>query len=376
VSPTVCLAGNSIHYPAQLWPYLNWALSLRSAGCELVWLETLEQDASSSPAALSAETGALRSRLEPYDLADTLVLASAEGGQLEPLPSGTVPLEAALGADLLLDLAYLPRPFVERFRRSVFVDLDPGETQIWVAAGELDVAGHDLHISIGEGVEAPDRPFPDGGIEWLYVPSPVALDVWKPAADPPADAPYTTISHWWEDAALELDGEWVENSKRAGFEPFLSLPSRCPAKLELALGGLDDDDERRMLEHHGWIVRDAESVVSTPEGYMQYVHASRGELTAVKPPYVLLRSGWLNERTASYLAAGRPAIVQRTLPQRDSALPDDEGLLRFETLDQAAAALSTVESDYERHARSARRLAEEHFDGRRIATRVLERALA
>lgn len=109
---------------------------------------------------------------------------------------------------------------------------------------------------------------------------------------------------------------------------------------------------------------------------MQYVHASRGELTAVKPPYVLLRSGWLNERTASYLAAGRPAIVQRTLPQRDSALPDDEGLLRFETLDQAAAALSTVESDYERHARSARRLAEEHFDGRRIATRVLERALA
>jgi hypothetical protein len=377
VSTTVCLAGNSIHYPAQLWPYLNWALSLRSAGCEVVWLETLEQDASSAPATLTPEIAALRSRLEHYGLADTLVLASADGEPIEPLPAATMPLEAALAADVLLDLAYLPRSFVEQFRRSVFVDLDPGETQIWVAAGELDVSGHDVHISIGEGVEVADRPFPDGGLHWTYVPSPVALDVWTADAahDPGAGAPYTTISHWWEDAALELNGEWVENSKRAGFEPFLALPSLSPAKLELALGGLDDEDERRSLESHGWIVRDAEDVVATPAGYRDYVHASRGELTAVKPPYVLLRSGWLNERTASYLAAGKPAIIQRTLPQRDSRLPDDEGLLRFETLSEAAAALERVESDYEFHARRARALAEEHFDGSRIATRVVELAL-
>jgi hypothetical protein len=371
---TVCVVGNSLHYPEQLWPYLNWALSLRGAGCEVIWLEGLEDEPHAKW--LDPAVAALHERLEPYGLGDALALVSADGAAVDPRPSGTLPYAAALEADLLLDLGYLPPEQARRFRRSVFVDLDPGQAQLWIAAGEIDVSGHDVHISIGEGVEAPDRPFPDGGYRWIYVPTPVALDAWRPGPPPGPDAAYTTISHWWESEDIEIGGEWVENSKRAGFEPFLGVPSLVSAPLELALGGLEDDDERQRLERLGWSVRDAESVVATPRAYMDYVRASRGEFTAAKPPYVQLRSGWLNDRTASYLAAGRPAIVERTIDQRHSRLPDDEGLVRFTSLEDAAAAVEAVEADYERHARSARRLAEERFDGIKIAGQVLELALA
>jgi hypothetical protein len=373
--PRVCLAANSIHYPSQLWPYLNWALSLRSAGCELTWLEMLEFDQADSR--LEGAVVTLRRLLAPYALGSALVLATAEGDEGGG-GVGTLQLEAALGADLLVDLGYLPSAFARRFRRSVFVDLDPGQAQIWAAAGDLDLSGRDVYVSIGDGVLASDRPFPDAGFEWRYVPTPVHLEAWSPKAGPaaPADAPFTTISHWWAaEAAVEIGGEWVEASKADGFEPFLRLPALTDARLELALGGLNDDQEQRRLERLGWTIRDAAAVVPTPQAYCAYIYASRGEFTAAKPPYVRLQTGWLNDRTASYLATGRPAIVQRTLRRSAATLPEGEGLLRFDTLPEAAEAIAAVQGDYARHAEAARTLAEEHFDGRKVAARVLELAL-
>jgi hypothetical protein len=368
----VCLAGNSLYYPEQLWPYLNWALSLQSIGCRLLWLETVEPGLAT--AELDPAVRALTDRLASYGLQDALALVSSKGQPVDSAPAGTLPFDAALDADVLIDLSYLAPETVARFGRSVFVDLDPGEAQIWAAGGDMDISGRDVYISIGEGVTAPGRPFPDAGLDWVYVPTPVALDAWTPTPAA-SDAPYTTISHWWYESSLEIDGEWVENSKQMAFEPFLGLPALTSARLELTLGGLGDEHEQRRLEALGWSVRDAAQVVPTPETYHAYVLGSRGEFTAAKTPYVRLETGWLNDRTASYLAAGKPAVVQRTLAQRHSSLPDDEGLLRFETVEQAAAALSAVESDYDHHARRAREIAEQHFDGRRIATRVLELAL-
>ncbi|HEV3127444.1 MAG TPA: hypothetical protein VGY32_00595 [Solirubrobacteraceae bacterium] len=368
----VCLAGNSLYYPEQLWPYLNWALSLQAAGCRVVWLETVEPGVEETELGLAVR--ALTERLRRYALQDALALVSATGQPVELAPAGALPFEAAVEADVLIDLSYLSSETVACFRRSVFVDLDPGEAQIWAANGDMDISGRDLYISIGEGVGSPDRPFPDAGVSWLYVPTPVALDAWAPTPSAPG-APYTTISHWWYESSLEIDGEWVENSKQMAFEPFLGLPALTSARLELALGGLGDEGEQRRLEDLGWSIRDAAQVAATPETYRDYVLGSRGEFSAAKAPYVRLETGWLNDRTASYLAAGKPAVVQRTLAQRHSSLPDEEGLLRFDTVEQAAAALAAVESDYDRHARRAREIAEEHFDGRRIATRVLELAL-
>ena len=115
-------------------------------------------------------------------------------------------------------------------------------------------------------------------------------------------------------------------------------------------------------------------VAGTPESYRTYIQRSRGEFSVAKPTYVQLASGWISDRTVCFLASGKPAVVQYTGPS--GYLPDAEGVVRFRTMDEAVRALALVESDYERHCRSARRLAEEHFDAGRVVGRVLETALA
>ena len=138
-------------------------------------------------------------------------------------------------------------------------------------------------------------------------------------------------------------------------------------------------DERRYEEWRtrlvplGWRLRDAWDVSGTPESYRAYIQRSRGEFSVAKPTYVQLASGWISDRTVCYLASGKPAVVQYTGPSR--YLPEAEGLFRFKSMDEALRGLAQAESDYERQCRQARALAEEHFDGRRVAARVVEDAV-
>ena len=85
------------------------------------------------------------------------------------------------------------------------------------------------------------------------------------------------------------------------------------------------------------------------------------------------RDAWISDRTLCYLASGKPAIVQHTGESR--VLPDSEGLFRFRDIDEAVGALATVEADYHRHSRLARRLVEERFDAEKVIPHLLERAL-
>src|SRR5207302_51438 len=130
---------------------------------------------------------------------------------------------------------------------------------------------------------------------------------------------------------------------------------------------------RARMEPLGWRIREAWDVSATPEQYRAYVQQSRGEFSCVKPSCVTLANAWISDRTLCYLASGKPAVVQHTGKSR--VLPDAEGLFRFRNMDEAVRALSTVESDYGRHARLARELAAQ-FDARDVVARVLERALA
>ena len=93
-----------------------------------------------------------------------------------------------------------------------------------------------------------------------------------------------------------------------------------------------------------------------------------------KPSYVLMQNAWVSDRTLCYLASGKPAVIPDTGPS--DVLPHADGVFRFRTLDDAAAAFDALETDYDRHRLAARQLAEQHFDARKVVTRVLERALA
>jgi len=375
MSTRVCLSANTLSYPeggGHLWVYLNWALGLRALGCRVLWLEAVEP---ATPAAeIRALADSLRSRLERYGLADSVALCREDG---EPLPREFEDGGRAFEADLLLNLQYaLSERIVRRFRRSALLDIDPGLLQVWLSTGQVEVARHDLCLTIGETVGTPGARFPNAGLEWHYTPPCVALDWWPQFPDAAGDAAFTTVSHWWsEDGWIGDPESGYQNDKRAGFLPFLDLPRHTAQPLELALYLAEDEaEERQALERLGWHVVPSWRVASTPWSYQRYIQDSRGEFSCVKPSCVRLANAWVSDRTLCYLASGKPAVVQHTGPSR--FLPDAEGLWRFRDVDEAARCLEAVAADYEHQCRLARTLAEEFFDARKVVRRVLERALA
>jgi glycosyltransferase involved in cell wall biosynthesis len=120
-------------------------------------------------------------------------------------------------------------------------------------------------------------------------------------------------------------------------------------------------------------VRHALEVARTPELYRDYIQRSRGEWSAAKASCMRFQNAWVSDRTLCYLASGKPVVVQDTGPS--AILPNGEGMFRFSSLDEAAAALEAVNADYARHCRAARALAERHFDARQVIARMLEQAL-
>jgi len=376
VTTSICLApARTIAYPqggGHLWVYLQWALGLRALGCRVIWLEGI--DPTDSGHASREKVAALRARLQPYGFAESLALFSLDGG---PVPRDVadvaLDLEAAGEADLLLNLWHsLPASVVSRFRRSAFVDTDPGLLQVWITRGDVRVAPHHISFTIGETVGTPEALFPDCGLRWHYTRPPVFLLQW-PLTPVSSSAPYTTVTHWWG-STFEFQGRTINEEKHVSFLEYKDLPSRTTARLELAICLAEHYEEwRARMEPLGWKIREAWEVTATPDRYRAYVQQSRGEFSCAKPSCVTLANAWISDRTLCYLASGKPAVVQHTGQSR--LLPDAEGLFRFRNMDEAVRALSAAESDYARHSRLARALAEE-FDARRVVARVLERALA
>lgn len=370
----------TLGYPqgsGHLWVYLNWALSLQAVGCRVLWLEDIGEHAANNPRpSVEQDIATLEARLEAHGLGGTLALTSFSEHELDPgLVDGRLDIEAvAAEADLMLDFAYdTPEWALELFPRTALVDLDPGLLQLWMSLGKLRVSDHDVNFTIGETVGTSEARFPDGGFRWHHTTSPVFLTAWP--TTPVAGGRYTTVTNWWEDW-IELDGEPVCNDKRTAFLPYAELPARSNQPLELAVT-LDDytaETDMPIMQAGGWIVRDAWEVCPSPEDYRAYIQGSRAEFSCAKPSCRLLSNAWISDRTICYLASAKPAVVEHTGPSH--FLPDAEGLVRFRDLDEAVAAIDAVEADYERHSRLARELAEEHFDGEKVARRVLEVALA
>jgi hypothetical protein len=377
MSLTVCLApANTVDYPhggGHFWVYLHWALGLRALGCRVIWLERVDPTEPLDETARNVT--ALRAHLDKWGLADSLALFSTDGKRVPGEVGGPfLNLDTAAEADVLINLWHsLPGWVLRRFRRTALIDTDPGLLQIWMTTGAIRVSPHDTYFTIGETVGTREARFPDCGLRWLHTPPPVFLPEW-PAIPPNGGAPYTTVAHWWG-GTFEYNGTTFCNEKRVAFLQYLDLPVRTPVQLELAVCLAEHYDEyRQLMEPKGWRLREAWDVSSTPEDYRAYVQGSRGEFSCAKPAYVTLETAWVSDRTLSYLASGRPAVVQHTGKSR--FLPEGEGLFRFRTPEEASAALAAVEADYDRHCRLARALAEEHFDARHVVAKVLERAAA
>jgi hypothetical protein len=382
---TVWVYASTLTYPeggGHFWVYLNWALGLRSLGCRVVWLEGC--DPRMQAHSIRPKLAGLRNRLQPYGFDQSIALCSASDEQELSVDAtaSCVSLEEAAHADLLLNLAYAGcGSAIRRFRRTAMIDLDPGLLQTWVTNRQMRLPRHDIFFTIGETVGRSGN-IPDLDIAWRYTPPCVALD-WWPVCPAPADAPFTTVSHWRASEWFFMDGEQRRNDKRAGFLPYLDVPHRTTQRMELALClradeelrlHADEEEERQVLLQHGWEVRHSHAVAKTPWDYQRYIQRSRGEFSCAKPSCVYLQNAWVSDRTICYLASGKPAVVQHTGPSR--SLPDAGGLFRFRDPDEAVRCLELVAANYEQECRNARRLAEERFDARHVARRVLEDSMA
>jgi hypothetical protein len=371
---TIWIFARTLGYPeggGHFWVYLNWALGFKECGCRVVWLEMVGRERETH--IIRAKLHQLRQKLARYGLSATALC----GGDGKPLPEesdlNVVPLSSARDADLLVNLSYeAPEALLSRFRCSSMIDIDPGLTQVWVSSGHLSLPRCDYYFTIGETVGTPSALFPDCGVRWVFTPPCVSLQFW-PVRPVPENERFTTVSHWYAREWIGDGESGYDNSKRAGFLPCLSLPRRTKAKLELALNLGGDEEERAELERLGWSVVDSGRVASTPEDYQAYIQSSRAEFSCVKPSCVRLQNAWISDRTLCYLASGRPAVIENTGPS--ALLPDAKGLLRFRDIDEAVERLHAVETDYSLHACAARSLAEEHFDAKKVAGKLLRHVM-
>jgi hypothetical protein len=275
-------------------------------------------------------------------------------------------------ADLVLNLCGAQEVREEHagIGRLVYLQTDPVEEQVRVALGDAELterlAAHDFHFSYGENLGAADCPVPVERFRWRATRPPVVLDWWA-SANGPARAALTTVANWrHERKDVVWQGQRWHWSKDREFRRFGSLPARSALPLELALGSIDEG-ERAGLEREGWQVTDS---IADPGEYRSYIAGSAGEFTVAKEQYAAPRSGWFSDRSACYLAAGRPVVTQDT--GFGKFVPTGEGLFAYSTMDEAAAAIESIAGDYERHSAAAREVAREYFDAERLLERILD----
>jgi hypothetical protein len=257
--------------------------------------------------------------------------------------------------------------------RRIFVESDPFADQVKVARGDpvrtAALEGHDTHFSFGENLGESDCDVPVGRFRWLPTRQPVALDLW----DNPhgAGEAYTTITTWHNQGKdVTYRGETYYWTKDREFLKVIDLPRRRPVPFELAAGV--EEDARRLLRDHGWRQVHSVPVSQSVERYRAYIQRSRAEFTVARDQYVRPRTGWFSDRSACYLAAGRPVITQET--GFSKFLPTGKGLFAFTTLDDALAAVDAIERDYEGNCRAARAIAAEYFAAEKVVGSLMERA--
>ena len=366
-----------------LWVYLQYVLGLRQLGCDVYWLERFRPGR--NPSGDGHARATFFERMAGFGLDGKVLLYSqderAEGsGAVEFIGVPQAAAEAVLRqADLLLNFHYaIDARLLAYPKRTALVDIDPGLLQLWMSTGQIKVPPHDLYLTIGETVGTPAARFPNCGRQWIHIRPPVCLEFWPYAYDPACES-FTTVAGWWSGKWVKemQDGKEVlhDNNKRVGFLDFVELPHHTPQVLELALYLAEGDAaDRQLLENQGWRVRHSREVASTPEYYQAYIQRSRGEFSCAKPAYIKLKTAWVSDRTACYLASGKPVVVQHTGPS--AYLPSGEGMFRFSTHDEAAAAFDTINSDYERQCRAAREIAVAYFDAKQVLTRILSETLS
>ncbi|MGC4032231.1 MAG: hypothetical protein QM754_10965 [Tepidisphaeraceae bacterium] len=272
--------------------------------------------------------------------------------------------------------------------KRVFLDSDPGYNQFGLqelldtegatAKRYVEVATHhDVHLTYAENIHHTDCHLPTAGLHWITTRPVVTLGPWKGGVDQPPlpDAAYTTVM------TLDLSSKDPKRlhykgvdyyDKRPEFERLITLPKHVPElPLLLAIG---NNKSLETVTRNGWKTVDSHDVSLTSAAYVKFITDSAGEWSIAKHVYAASNSGWFSCRTCCYLAAGRPAVVQDTKWSR--YVPSGEGVIAFNTMDEAVAGLRAIAAEPARHRAAAFGVAREYLAPDKVLPPMLEAIFA
>lgn len=373
----IVLGSYMVRYPlggALSWP-LQWLAGLHLLGHEVYFVEKAGYaEACFDPVRgvmtddCSHGVRILRALLEPWSMAERFCFVDAHQ-QYHGMPRQAIEAVFA-SADLFIDIgthgAWLDE--AQATAVTVLVEGEPAFTQMKMQ-NALDagrsVNRYDLYYSQGMNIGRPGCTAPTAGLPWGHVFNPVVPSLFA-TLPPPAGAPFTTVMNWQAHDEIEFRGARF-GQKDVEFSKFETLPGRVEVPMEIAVAGRNVPVQR--LSALGWTLRDAHEVTSSVRSYLDYIAGSMGEFGVCKNVFVATRSGWFSDRSAAYLASGRPVVLQST--GFEEHLPCGEGLFAVGSMAEAAEAIIRIQADYPRHSAAARSIAVEHLDTRVVLGRFL-----
>lgn len=378
----IVLGGYIVGFPVggMTWHHLHYLLGLVALGHEVTFLEDGANHPPLDPTKNAEEQTAdpsyglahLRRTFETYGLK---IPWHYRYGYISEGLSNEEMRSTLRDADLFIAVSGVtPIDWYDLPKRTLVIDTDPVFTQLRMRkkAAVRKYYGSFSHVAtFGRLIGTPASTLPTHGFDWIPTNQPVFLPAW-PAKPVPTDGFFSTVGKWEHDRkrSATVNGETFASSKGVEYERLIDLPSQTDAKLEMRMAGLLGR-EAETWKRHGWHLGDALAATVDCPSYETYIAATRGEFTVAKQIYAGLPSGWFSDRSACFLAAGRPVVTQAS--GFDQWLPTGEGLFSFNTKDEAAAALAAVLKSPQKHGNAARSIAERHFDSKKVLGELLER---
>jgi hypothetical protein len=377
---TIVIAGSLAQKPRQgghTWQFLNYLLGFRRLGWRTLFLDRLEPDMCVDDAGRecavedSVNFQYFMTIMQRFGL--EYFLEYNNGEHCWGIPRGELTPRLERSSFLLNVMGFLTdEELLNAAPRKVFLDTDPGFGQMWRDLGQADLFyGHDDYVTIAENIGQSDCTIPTCGLDWITWRQPIVLEQWPYQRQAPGEW-FTSIGSWRGPYAPIEHGGRTYGLRAHEFRKFVTLPRITKAQFQVALDiHSAETKDLALLSDNGWSLADPAEVACDPWVYRKYIQRSRAEFMATKGIYVDTHSGWFSERSICYLASGRPVIAQDT--GLSDIYPVGQGLLTFSTLDEAAACVEEVLSNYPRHSRAARGLAEEFFDSDKVLLQLLEK---
>ncbi len=365
----------SLPIPGTAWHRLQYLAGLRRLGFDVWYVEELDRRLNRpgdfvSTTDFAANLQYLKALMDQIGFSDRWIFRPPGHEECFGARDFKGLLDLYAEADLVINHtgAQLLQPWHSNIRSLAYLETDPVRNQVNMAQGNEKLTGellkYDYLLSYGLNLGQADCKVPVGELHWIPTLPAICVDWWATKSPLRSPRTLTTVTAWKRSHKKDL--QWDEASwrwsKAEGFLSFLDVPQHSRLPMELALRGANDEEEQ-LFRQHGWLVKKA-SDLDNPDAYRDYITTSAGEFTAAKEQYVASWSGWFSDRSASYLAAGRPVISQDT--GFSNSLPTGSGLFAISTVTEAVEAVNRVADDFERQSKAALDIAHEHFSAERV----------